>query len=83
MKVLSPKGVTNDRLDDVSDYYRFQPQSGKIWTHKPAEAQAVIVDGKIERIVITQPGHGYCSTPKVTVPGFEKEQFEVVLNYYQ
>ncbi len=81
MKVLAPKGVTNDRLDEVSDYYRFQPQSGKIWTHKPAKAHAVIVDGKIERIVVTEPGHGYSSTPKITVPGFANASFEVKLAF--
>src|SRR2546429_5507803 len=26
MKVLKPHGVTNERLDEVSDYYRYQPQ---------------------------------------------------------
>lgn len=81
MKVLAPKGVTNDRLDDVSDYYRFRPESGKIWPHKAAQAQAIIVDGKIDRIIITDPGHGYCSTPKVVVPGFEKQPFEVTLSF--
>lgn len=79
MKVLAPHGVTNDRLDEVSDYYRFQPQSGKIWTNKPAKAHAIIVDGKIERIVVTEPGSGYCTPPKIVVPGYETEKFEAKL----
>ncbi len=81
MKVLEPKGVSNDRLDDVSDYYRFRPDSGKIWPTKPAQAHAVIVDGKLDRIVITEPGHGYCSSPKIVVPGYENQKFETTLNY--
>ncbi len=81
MKVLAPKGVTNERLDEVSDYYRFQPQTGWLWTSKPAKAHAVVEDGKIDRIVITDPGSGYCSLPKVTVEGFENQIFEVTIGY--
>src|SRR5579883_2056967 len=29
MKVLRPHGVTGDRLDEVSDYYRYRPQKGE------------------------------------------------------
>src|SRR3954470_19516070 len=29
MKVLAPLGVTNERLDEVSNYYRFRPQDGE------------------------------------------------------
>ena len=79
MKVLAPHGVTNDRLDEVSDYYRFQPQSGKIWTNKPAKAHAVVVDGKVVRIVVSEPGSGYCTPPKIVVPGYEKETFAAKL----
>lgn len=28
---LSPYGVTNELLDRVSDYYRYRPESGKLW----------------------------------------------------
>src|SRR5262245_39767650 len=31
LRVLGPHGVTNERLDEVSDYYRFQPQRGELW----------------------------------------------------
>ncbi len=81
MKVLEPHGVTNSRLDEVSDYYRFKPESGKIWTNKPAKAHAVVVDGKIVRIVVTEPGSGYSSQPKITIPGFEDQKFAVVIGY--
>ncbi len=81
MKVLAPQGVSNDRLDEVSDYYRFRPESGKIWTHKPAKAHAVVIDGKIHRVVVTEPGNGYSSAPKIVIPGFEQEKFEATLSF--
>jgi hypothetical protein len=30
MRVLGPLGVTNDRLDEASDYYRYRPQAGEL-----------------------------------------------------
>jgi len=71
LKVLKPHGVTNERLDEVSDYYRFRPDSGKIWPTTPAEAHAIVEDGMIQRIVVTQPGSGYCSQPTMTIEGFK------------
>ena len=53
MKVLKPLGVTNDRLDEVSNYYRYQPQRGELWKATPAEGHAVVENGKIKRIVVT------------------------------
>ena len=48
MKVLEPLGVTNDRLDEVSNYYRYRRESGELWTITlPAEGYARIKDGKI------------------------------------
>jgi hypothetical protein len=71
MKVLQPYGVTNERLDEVSNYYRYQPQRGDLWTNTPAMAYAVVEDGKIKQIVVTEPGAGYSSPPKATVQGLE------------
>src|SRR5580704_7478757 len=70
MKVLAPHGVTNERLDEVSDYYRFQPQRGQLWPTAAAKAHAIVENGKIKRIVVTDPGLGYCSPPDVRVEGF-------------
>ena len=69
MKVLQPLGVTNERLDEVSNYYRYRPQAGELWPTKPATGYAVIEDGKIAKIVITAGGSGYCSLPAVTIKG--------------
>jgi hypothetical protein len=81
LKVLGPHGVTNDRLDEVSDFYRFRPQDGELWPTTAAKAHAVVDKGKIKRIVVTEPGAGYCSPPKATVPGYEKVKFNVNLGF--
>ena len=72
LKVLGPHGVTNDRLDEVSNYYRFRPQNGELWKRTEAKVRAVIENGKVKQIVVTDPGSGYSTPPKVTVKGFEK-----------
>jgi hypothetical protein len=71
MKVLGPLGVTNERLDEVSNYYRFRPQEGELWKTTPAKGYAVVDGGKIEKVVLTEPGSGYSTPPKVTVQGME------------
>lgn len=81
LKVLSPHGVTNERLDEVSDYYRYQPQRGELWPTTEAKGYAVVVDGKIQKVVVTQGGSGYSSQPSVKVKGFEKETFHVTLKH--
>lgn len=77
MKVLGPHGVTNERLDEVSDYYRYRPQRGELWTTTPAKAHAVVEDGKITSIIVTSPGSGYSSTPQARVKGMERVDLRV------
>jgi hypothetical protein len=72
MKVLRPLGVTNERLDEVSNYYRYQPQKGQLWKTTEAKGYAVVEDGKVKKVVLTTPGSGYSSPPRVTVEGVEK-----------
>lgn len=81
MKVLKPYGITNDRLDEVSDYYRYQPQKGDLWKNTPAKAHAVVVDGKIKEIVVTEPGSGYSTPPTAIVKGMEKVPLKVSLKF--
>jgi hypothetical protein len=71
MRVLQPYGVTNERLDEVSNYYRYQPQRGDLWTNTPAKAYAVVEDGQIKQIVVSDAGSGYSTPPKATVQGLE------------
>lgn len=81
MKVLAPLGVTNDRLDEVSNYYRFRPQAGELWPTKPAKGYAVLTDGKVTKLVITDPGSGYNAPPDVTIPGVEGARLRVSLSF--
>ncbi len=71
--------MTNERLDEVSNYYRFRPDSDEIWPTRPARAYAVVEQGQLIRIVVTDPGSGYCSEPQVTVAGLPKAAFKVTL----
>ena len=81
MKVLAPHGVTNERLDEVSNYYRYQPQRGQLWPTTAAQAHAIVEDGKIKRIVVTEPGSGYCSPPQATVEGFQNIALKATLEF--
>lgn len=81
MKVLKPHGITNDRLDEVSNYYRFRPQNGELWPTTPAKAYAVVEGGQIKKIVVTEGGSGYSSTPTVTIHGMKDVSVKVTLKY--
>jgi hypothetical protein len=83
MKALGPHGVTNDRLDEVSNYYRYRPGSGRLWTHTPAAATAIIKDGQLTGFEITDPGAGYLTPPDVTVVGFEELKIEAEIEFTQ
>jgi len=69
MNVLGKYGVTNERLDQVSNYYRYNRSRGEMWTNKPATANALIKAGAIIGYEITDGGAGYSSAPTVSVPG--------------
>lgn len=81
MKVLQPHGITNDRLDEVSDYYRYRPQNGELWKHTEAKAHAFVEAGKIKKIVVTDPGSGYSSPPVATVTGQDGVKLKVTVLY--
>ncbi len=81
MKVLKPHGVTNERLDEVSDYYRYKPGKGNLWKTKAAKGYAVVEDGKVKRIVVTDSGSGYSSVPNVVVQGMEKISLKASIQF--
>jgi hypothetical protein len=68
LEALSRHGITNDQLDTVSNFYRYQPGRDRLWPTKNARAVAVLNDGKITSVKIIDPGAGYSSTPTITVP---------------
>jgi len=81
MKVLKPHGVTGARLDEVSDYYRYKPGKGNLWKTTPAKAYAVLEEGKVTRIVVTDPGSGYSKAPKATIQGMENMRLRVTIQF--
>jgi hypothetical protein len=81
LDVLAPYGVTNERLDEVSDYYRYRPGKGRLWRTRAAKAYAVAEGRKIKRIVVTDPGAGYSSPPQATIEGMESARLTVKLRF--
>jgi hypothetical protein len=67
---LAPYGVTNDRLDEVSNYYRYRRSSGQLWTHREAQARAIVRDGTVIGFDLLDAGAGYSSPPSVSVEGY-------------
>jgi hypothetical protein len=52
-----------------------------LWKTTPAKAHAVVEDGKIKQIVVTDPGSGYSTPPKATVQGMENVKLKVVVRF--
>jgi hypothetical protein len=67
MDVLGPYGVTNEYLDEVSNYYRYNGSAGETWPQVPATAEAILTDGVVTAIEITNAGSGYTSVPTITL----------------
>ena len=70
LATLGKYGVTNERLDQVSDYYRYVASRNELWPTQPAIAYAMVQNGKILCYEIVNGGSGYSSNPDITVPGF-------------
>ncbi|MEZ0388744.1 MAG: hypothetical protein ACAI34_16850 [Verrucomicrobium sp.] len=68
MAALGKHGITNDRLDEVSNHYRYRRERDEVWKHREAKANALVKDGKVTAYEITDAGAGYSSPPTVTVP---------------
>lgn len=69
MSALGKHGITNDRLDEVSNYYRYARSRGEMWPTKSAEANAIVKNGVVTGFEIVSGGSGYSSAPTVSVPG--------------
>jgi hypothetical protein len=81
MKALGPHGITSERLDEVSDYYRYQPQRGQPWKNVPAKAYAIVENGKVKKVVVTSPGSGYNTPPTAIVRGMEMVALKVTVQF--
>jgi hypothetical protein len=81
MSALGKHGITNDRLDEVSNFYRYPPGRGGLWRNKPAVANALVKDGAVIAFEVVSGGSGYSSPPTVTVPGIKTGDVKVTLSY--
>jgi len=81
MDGLGKYGITNERINEVSNYYRYNRSRGEMWRTKPAAADALVKDGAIIGYEITSGGSGYSSVPTVSVPGINGATARVELSY--
>ena len=81
LTALGPYGVTNDRLDSVSNHYRYVRSRGELWPTTPAVACALVKNGVVTSYVVIDGGSGYSSPPVVTVPGFATAPPNVQLSF--
>jgi hypothetical protein len=82
MHALGPYGVTDDRLNEVSNFYRYSRENGDLlWRNTPAAAYASVRDGKVVGFTITAPGAGYSSSPQVSIPGMPNVKTKVTLSF--
>ena len=81
MSALEKYGVTNDRLDEVSNKYRYVRSRGEMWPTKEAEAYAVVQRGVVTNFVITNKGCGYSSEPEISIPGLPGTRVKAELSF--
>ena len=81
MGALGKYGITNERLDKVSNYYRYNRGRGELWRTQPAAANALVKDGAIVGYELVSGGSGYSSPPTVTVPNLKGVATEVKLAF--
>jgi hypothetical protein len=81
LQALGKHGVTNERLDQVSDFYRYPPGPGGLWKVKTARAKALVKDGAVIGYELTDGGAGYSSPPTVSVPGVKAATAKVTLSF--
>jgi hypothetical protein len=81
LAALGKYGVTNERLDTVSDYYRYQPGTGRLWPTKQASIIALVKNGEVISLEVTDGGSGYASQPSISVPGAKCPPVKVNLLY--
>jgi hypothetical protein len=81
MSALGPYGVTDQRLNEVSNYYRYPPGRGGLWRVKPATANALIKGGEVVGYEVIDGGSGYASPPAVSVPDRKTSPPKVELSF--
>jgi hypothetical protein len=81
LRALGPYGITNERLDTVSNHYRHNRGRGEMWPTSPAAAYATLRKGAVTGFTITSPGSGYSSPPEISIPGVTGVKAKVTLSF--
>jgi len=81
LDALGKHGVTNERLDEVSDYYRYRPGGIDLWRHRNAVVAVKIDAGQVVGFDVIDAGAGYTSVPKIFVPGHPNVTTDVKLAF--
>lgn len=81
LAVLAPYGVTNESLDRVSDYYRFNESAGETWPRIAATAAVIINNGQVTGLKLNNPGAGYSSPPTITLIGVDGQTATADLHF--
>ena len=81
MSVLAKYGITNDRLDTVSNRYRYVRSHGEMWPAKDAAANAIVQNGVVTGYEIVSGGYGYSSAPTASVPNVKAAPAKVELSF--
>ena len=81
MDALGKHGISNERLDEVSNYYRYNGAAGEVWRRTPATAKAIIKNGNVTGFTITDPGAGYTTVPTITVAGYENVRARATIEF--
>ncbi len=81
LSALAQHGVTNERLDAVSDYYRYDARRQKLWRNQPATANALVRGDAVVGYEVLRGGAGYTTPPVVTVPGHPEANAQAKLAF--
>jgi hypothetical protein len=81
LDALGKYGVTDERLNQVSNHYRYRSWAGELWPTVAAAGYATVSNGVITGFVVTTAGSGYSSPPTVTVQGMPNVQPVATLGF--
>jgi len=81
MSSLGKYGVTDQRLNTVSNYYRYPPGRGGLWKTQPATANALVKNGAVIGYELISGGAGYTTPPTVSVPNVNGATAKVELSF--
>jgi hypothetical protein len=81
LSALGKYGITNDRLDEVSNRYRYNASRGEMWPTKAASVAAMFKKGRLTGFKVVDGGFGYSSPPKITLVGHPEMKIEAIVEY--